>query len=175
MSEVLLKHSRMPRKYEAKPPTAPPSGYEQYGNLTGIDPHDLLKRYLTDESTADIAASHHVSRQALSKYLLKHAEADWKEAQVARAIARKEAAEDSMEVAQDPLALARARELLKAAQWDLERVCRRIYGEEHAQVNVITPVLNIVVASRDANDLRDSVRQMGEVRQDTELSGSETA
>ena len=174
MSETLLKHSRMPRKYVPGQSVGKPSGYESYGNLTGVPTDDLLKRYLSDESTADIAASYKVTRQALSRYLIRNAEDQWKDAQVARAIARKEAAEDAMEVAQDPLALAKARELLKAAQWDLERVCRRIYGEEHAQVNVITPVLNIVVASRDANDLRDSVRQMGEVRQDTELSGSET-
>ena len=144
MSEPLLKHSRLPRKYESKP-LDKPGRVIHYGNLTGVDPDELLKRYLSDESTKDIAASYDVTRQALGRYLLRNAEEDWKEAQVARAIARKEAAEDAMEIANDPLALAKARELLKAAQWDLERVCRRIYGEERAQVNVIAPILNITV------------------------------
>lgn len=149
MSDVLLKHSRMPRKYEPKPPANKPSGYEQYGNLTGVDPKEILKRYLSDETTLDIAGSYSVTRQALSKFLLKHAEEDWKEAQVARAIARKEKAEDDLELAQDPLALAKARELLKAAQWDLERTCRRIYGEDKQTVQVVTPVLNITISGNE--------------------------
>ena len=148
MSEPLLKHSRLPRKYEPKP-VSEIGRVVHYGNLTGVDPDDLLKRYLSDESTNDIAASYDVTRQALSRFLLRNAEEEWKEAQVVRAIARKEAAEDAMEVANDPLALAKARELLKAAQWDLERVCRRIYGEERSQVNVIAPILNITVNGQE--------------------------
>lgn len=154
MSEVLLKHSRMPRKYESKPSIDKPSGHEHYGNLTGVDPDDLLKRYLSDESTKDIAATYDVTRQALGRYLLRHAEEDWKEAQVARAIARKEAAEDAMEVAADPLDLAKARELLKAAQWDLERVCRRIYGEERNTAVLVTPILNITIAGEQLEQPR---------------------
>ena len=106
--------------------------------LAGQDPRLILKRYLSDESTKDIAADFGVTRQALGQYLLRHAEEDWKEAQVARAIARKEKAEDAIETATDPLQLAKARELLKAAQWDLERVCRRIYGQEvNVNLNVV--------------------------------------
>lgn len=136
MSEVMLKHSRMPRKYkrrdlvkaESKPMVIA-------GGLVGKDPKAILLRYLSDESTSVIAADYGVTRQALGQYLLRHAEEDWKEAQVARAIARKEKAEDQLESAEDPLQLAKARELLKAAQWDLERVCRRIYGQE-TNINV---------------------------------------
>lgn len=95
-----------------------------------LDPRQVLLRYLSDEPTKDIAASLGVSRQALSAWLLKTAEDDWKEAQVARALARKEKAEDDLETAADALAIARARELLRSAQWDLERVCRRIYGQD---------------------------------------------
>ena len=146
MSEPLLKHSRMPRKYDPQAPVGKPSGSENYGNLSGVPAEDLLKRYLSDESTKDIADSYDVTRQALGRYLIRHAEDQWKEAQVARAIARKEAAEDALEVAPDPLALAKARELLKAAQWDLERTCRRIYGEDKVQGPTITPILTITVA-----------------------------
>jgi hypothetical protein len=96
--------------------------------LAGQDPHAILLRYLSDESTSTIAADYGVTRQALGQFLLKHVEEDWKEAQVARAIARKEKAEDDIESATDALQLAKARELLKAAQWDLERTCKRIYG-----------------------------------------------
>jgi hypothetical protein len=144
---VIQKHSRMPRKYNrqdvkvAKRQLAPDSLHK----LTGQDPMDILKRYLSDESTQTIAGSYGVTRQALVQWLLRNAEEPWKEAQVARAIARKEKAEDEMELAQDPLTLARARELLKAAQWDLERTCRRIYGEDRLPESVIAPTLTIQV------------------------------
>ena len=98
--------------------------------LRDADPKAILQRYLSDESTKDIAASYGITRQALGQFLLKHAEEEWKDAQVARALARKEQAEDEIERAGDALSLARARELLRAAQWDLERVCRRIYGQD---------------------------------------------
>ena len=148
MSDVLLKHSRMPRKYEPKPVEAKVDRLESvHKPLIGIDPEALLKRYLSDESTISIAASYGITRQALGRYLLRNAEEDWKEAQVARAIARKEKAEDDLELAQDPLSLAKARELFKAATWDLERVCRRIYGEDRVQSDVVTPILNITISS----------------------------
>jgi hypothetical protein len=131
VSEPMLKHSRMPRKYKkhaiVKSESKPLVIAE---GLAGQDPKHILLRYLSNESTETIASAYGVTRQALGQYLLRHAEEDWKEAQVARAIARKEKAEDDLELADDPLKLAKARELLKAAQWDLERVCRRIYGQE---------------------------------------------
>lgn len=140
MSEPVLKHSRMPRKYEkkAQPQTAlVKQASTSIAKLAGENPMTILQRYLSDESTSVIAADYGVTRQALGQYLLRHAEEDWKEAQVARAIARKEKAEDGIESANDPLELAKARELLKAAQWDLERVCKRIYGQDqNINVNV---------------------------------------
>jgi predicted DNA-binding protein YlxM (UPF0122 family) len=111
--------------------------------LRGADPKTVLQRYLSDESTKDIAASYNVTRQALGQFLLKHAESDWKDAQVARAIARKEQADDDLDAIGSQIAtadkeqrdrltlsLAHARERLRSAQWDLERVCRRIYGQD---------------------------------------------
>lgn len=111
--------------------------------LGDAEPLTILRRYLSDESTKDIAASYGVTRQALGQFLLKHAEQDWKDAQVARALARKEQAEDMIESAGDALSLARARELLRAAQWDLERVCRRIYGQDGPPAGVNAVQINI--------------------------------
>ena len=58
---------------------------------------------------------------------------------------RKEDAEDAIDSARDALELNKAQAKLKSAQWDLERVCRRIYGdsapdEPTGKVNI---VLNI--------------------------------
>jgi predicted DNA-binding protein YlxM (UPF0122 family) len=142
--------------------------------LRDTDPKTILQRYLSDESTKDIAASYGVTRQALGQYLLKHTEAEWKDAQVARAIARKEQAEDNLEAIgakietadreqrdRLTLSLAHARETLKAAQWDLERVCRRIYGQDVSpdQLGRISITLNIGdkpldVVGEDLNDTK---------------------
>lgn len=102
----------------------------QIAPLKNADPKEILERYLAEQSTKDIAKEFGVTRSALNQWLLKTAEADWKEAQVLRALKRKEDAEDAIDTAPDALSLARARESLKAAQWDLERVFRRIYGSD---------------------------------------------
>jgi hypothetical protein len=160
MSEPLLKHSRLPRKYTAQgqavaeKPAIDPANLPK---LRDAAPEVILERYLSDESTASIAADYGVTRQGLGRFLLRHAEEEWKEAQVARAIARKEKAEDDLEAAQDPLALAKARELFKAATWDLERVCRRIYGEDHKTESAVTPILNITIANASEEPPRISV------------------
>ena len=120
------------------------------------DPKVILQRYLSDENTKEIAKSFGVTRQALGQYLLKTAEAEWKEAQVARAIARKETAEDDMDAISSQIAtadkeqrerlgltLSLARERLKAAQWDLERVCRRIYGQDREASDSSRIAINI--------------------------------
>lgn len=131
--------------------------------LRETDPKLILQRYLSDESTNDIAKSYGVTRQALGQYLLSVAEDEWKSAQVARALSRKEDAEDDFAKARQDLQDAEgkkidrdARELslarvkvaeanLKSAQWDLERVCRRIYGQDVTpdQLGRVNIVLNI--------------------------------
>lgn len=131
------KKARLPRKSRAVIAGIEPGRkLTTKGPLANVDLAAVLTRYLSDETTYEIAKSLGVTRQALSHHLLKNAEEQWKEAQVARAIARKEKAEDAMDAAQDPLALAKARELLKSAQWDLERTCRRIYGQHNPEVNL---------------------------------------
>jgi hypothetical protein len=113
--------------------------------LKEVNPDEVLRRVLNEESTKDIAASLGVTRSALNQWLLNTAEEKWKAAQVIRAHKRKEEAEDEMDTATDALSLARARERLKAAQWDLERVCRRIYGQDVTpdQLGRVSITLNI--------------------------------
>ena len=145
--------------------------------LVGVDPKDIIQRYLSDESTKDIAASYGVTRQALGKFLLQSSESEWKEAQVARAIARKESAEDDLEAitiakinAADKeererlaLTVSLARERLKSAQWDLERVCRRIYGQDApAAAQAVQVVINLrrenATNAVDAEIVRDDAK-----------------
>jgi hypothetical protein len=118
--------------------------------LKDIDPKEVLERYLSEESTIDIAKSLGVTRSGLNYWLLRTADKEWKSAQVVKALKRKEEAEGEMDTATDALTLARARERLKAAQWDLERVCRRIYGQDHALTNSSPVQINIGISRNDA-------------------------
>jgi hypothetical protein len=117
----------------------------QLAPLKDVDPKHVLERYLAEETSTQIAKSYGVTRAALSHFMLKHAEQEWRDAQVVKAMKRKEAAEDLIETADNPLDLARAREMLKSAQWDLERVCRRIYGQDVTpdQLGRVSITLNI--------------------------------
>ena len=103
---------------------------KQVGKLKNVDPKDVLERYLAEEKTADIAKSLGVTFAGLSYWLITHAEGEWKSAQIVLALKRKMQADENIDNATNVLELARARESLKSAQWDLERVCRRIYGQE---------------------------------------------
>lgn len=48
------------------------------------------------------------------------------------------------------LSLAHARERLRAAQWDLERVCKRIYGQDQLPSSVVPIQINIGIARNAA-------------------------
>lgn len=107
-----------------------------------------IERYLDGERLEDIAQGHGVSKMRLNQILLEATEDEWKNAQVAAAITRLqdcekelERAAERVESAEDMLSLTRVGEVAriaekaaKLAQWKLERLCRRIYGQEAAQV-----------------------------------------
>ena len=135
----------------------------QLAPLKDIDPKDVLRRYLSDETGAQIAASLGVTRAALSLHMLKHAESEWKDAQVVKAMKRKEDAEDLLETATNALDLTRARELLRSAQWDLERVCRRIYGQDAPPQGVSAVQININLR-RGADQTAPEVSQVIDVK-----------
>ena len=135
----------------------------QYVALANVDPKEVISRILNEESTVTIAKGYGVSRWALNKFLIKHAEEDWKDAQIARALTRKEQAEDDLDkitkesmdgetkekvrltkddAPMQNVKLKAAEIRLKSAQWDLERVCKRIFGNEQ-QNNQSPVVINI--------------------------------
>jgi hypothetical protein len=62
---------------------------------------------------------------------------------VIRELRRKEEAEDEIDAATDLLTLNKANAKLKSAQWSLERVCRRIYGETKEPERLQNITINI--------------------------------
>jgi hypothetical protein len=153
MAEVLQKHSRLPRK-QASPPAVPDKLTVAKRPLSHLSPErrseiaaQVLDRYLAGEQVAAMASEYETSDVTLYALLLREHESDWKDIQEARALARLERSQNALRTAPDALSLARTREEVRSAQWELERLCRRLYGEDRSQTNVvITPVLNITVA-----------------------------
>lgn len=91
---------------------------------------EVLTRYINGEQVADMAPEYNVSDVTIYALLLRDHEADWKEVQRARALARLERRQNEMDRATDMLSLARAKEGVRSAQWELERLLRRLYGQD---------------------------------------------
>lgn len=89
-----------------------------------------LERALNDERLEDIAKDFGLARSTLNYNLLAHANDEWRDTQAARALTNLQDAERALIDAADGLALGRAREQLKSAQWALEKLHRRLYGDK---------------------------------------------
>ena len=136
----------------------------QLAPLSKLDPREILERYLAGETGPQIAQSLGVTKQALSFWLISKGEEDWRAAQLVKAIDRKERADELIETADNALDLTRAREMLRSAQWDLERVCRRIYGQDvpgvssAVQININLrreSATNVVVEAEEAKQVSE--------------------
>lgn len=135
MSEVINKHSRMPRKnapqlvrrvlsVAKRPMSRIPQ--EERSRIA----LEVLDRYIGGEQVAHMAGEYDTSDVTIYAILLREHEDAWVDIQRARALARLERAQGELEVAGDPLSLARAREQVRSAQWELERLLKRLYGQE---------------------------------------------
>ena len=109
----------------------------------GLNPKEVLDRYLTAETTGQIAAQYGLSRKALVRWLRQEVPEEWKSVQIIRALCRKDDGDEGLEVASDALSLARAREQLKSAQFDLERLDSNTWGQR-THIDVATQPLSAV-------------------------------
>ena len=103
----------------------------------GLDPDKVLDQYLTESTTSQIAAQYGLSRKALTKWIREQRPEQWKQAQALRALCTKEDAEDGLRGAADGLSLARARELLKSAQFDLQAIDPDYQPKHHVTVEKV--------------------------------------
>jgi hypothetical protein len=115
---------------------------ERLGILRGA-----ISRYGQGESVYTIAQELGIEHTTLYRHLIKHFEKDWQEAKKSRALAEIEAGEDDLKKAPDALALTRARERIKAAQWQLERLYRKVYGQDQAAQAMQAVQININLRS----------------------------
>jgi transposase len=111
--------------------------------VTKLDPEAVIAQYLEGKTSQEIAKANGISRQALQAWLIRNDAEGWKTAQTVVAQEELDEARDYRASIQARLetadreererlniALACARDAEKSAQWRLERVCRRIYGQD---------------------------------------------
>lgn len=109
----------------------------------------VIARYLHGEQVAAMAQEFDTSDVTLYALLLRDHESEWKDAQTARALARLERENQRLESAPDPLSLARARELVRSAQWELERLLNRIFGQKQEVTHTLKPEFNVILKQAD--------------------------
>src|SRR3990167_9921019 len=124
-----------------------------------LDPKYVLDLYLQHPTTSGIAQQLGVRRSTLTLWLRERCPTDWKNVQIARALIRKEDGDAGIEGADDALSLARAREMLRSGQWDLERLDSANYGQKQelsVDVNYHVTIESALVNS--AASLAESIR-----------------
>lgn len=87
-----------------------------------LDPDKVIAEYLVEQRTSGIALRYGLRRAALTRWLQKVRPAEWKEVQIVRALCTKEDGREEIYDSVSALQLSRGRELLKDAQFDLERL-----------------------------------------------------
>ena len=103
----------------------------------------ILAHYECGTSIYELAEKLGVDNATLYRQLVKHKPDDWMEVRGARYLSEIEEAEKEMKEAQDALAVTRARERLASARWMLERLNRKIYGQDQAHVGGAAVQINI--------------------------------
>lgn len=120
---------RGPRKPPAKWPDRKPAISGKLG--PDFNPEIILTRYLQGELLADIAVDLGVSETALNYHLLKpDIREAWREAQVAVSLTDYQEAKSVVKSSPDALSLARAREIARFSQFDLERLEPKLFGQK---------------------------------------------
>lgn len=129
---------------------------------------EVLTRYINGEQVADMAPEYGFSDVTIYALLLREHEDDWKEVQRARALARLERRQKELETAPDALSLARAREGVRSAQWELERLLRRLYGQDQqAPVQNVGIVINLRRGANNAQETQDAKQQVIDIKTDS--------
>lgn len=93
----------------------------------------ILAHYENGASIYDLAEKLGVNNATLYRNLKKYRLEDWKEVASARYEAEIEDAEKELKIAPDSNAVTRARERIASARWKLERLDRKVYGQEAPQ------------------------------------------
>ena len=123
-----------------------------------LDPDKLIQQYLSEATTSQIAKQYGVSRKALTKWIREQRPKEWKQAQIVKALVLKEDSEEGILTASDALSLARNREALKAAHFDLTSLDQDYQPKQQVEVQINHHVLVEHGLAESALTLFESMR-----------------
>lgn len=96
----------------------------------------VCSRYLDGEQMQNLADEFGVTRMRMYQILIEGDSDAWRSAQSSKALALFEDTLAELNAAPDGLSLARARETHKSAQWQLEKLLRRLYGDDKTAIQI---------------------------------------
>lgn len=110
--------------------------------ISKANPQDILDRVAAGELLRDIAKDYGCTQPAVSWFVAKHVPKDvWAQVREQSIAARLEQSTHDMEVAEDALMLARARESARLWMWRAERELPHLYGQRQQITHEIGPDL----------------------------------
>lgn len=109
---------------------------------------DILAHYEQGAQMQEIGEQLGIARSTVFKLVVKHRQDEWRQLSEARYHGLIEDAQRKLESASDALETTRAREQLANARWFLERMNRRLYGQQAPDAP--PPVAIQINFSRDA-------------------------
>ena len=116
----------------------------------------VLDQYECGQPVSTLAAALGIDDATIYRNLAKYRPDEWIEISSARAHARVEQAAKELELAPDAIAVARAREQLAHQRWLLERLNRRMFGQDSTPGHNAALQINI-------NLVRDSISKDAQV------------
>lgn len=119
----------------------------------------IIERVVDGENLPDIAAEIGVTRHRIYQLMAEHAEEAWKSAQIARALMNLDNAELQLEGAATMVEVAACTARVKSAQWQLERLHRRLFAQEQAAAAQAVQI-NISI-EREPNNMSNAVTVTG--------------
>jgi transcriptional regulator with XRE-family HTH domain len=115
-----------------------------------------LKAHAQGNSLRTIAEHIGVTHGTIRRWLLSEVPQEYKSAQEAGLIARIVDVDEELELAEDPLSIARAREAARFARWDAERRLPHLFGPKQEVTHTIKPEFNVILKSEPVEEIVDN-------------------
>ena len=125
------------RPKNPQPPAPRPLEGNSWSVPDGLDPDKIISEYLVEQQTSGIAKRYGIRRGALTRWLAQQRPTEWKEVQRIRAFCPKEDGIEQTYDARTALQLARARELIRSAQFDLQALDEDYRPKQDIRVELI--------------------------------------
>jgi transposase-like protein len=102
------------------------------------NPERILAQLRGGKSVKTLASEFGISATAFYAWLVRNCPDEFLAISAGRSLSRIEQAEEDLDTAEDQLAVSKARESARLAQWNLERASKKLYGDSKQEQSGIT-------------------------------------